>query len=194
MDGWSLIEPKIIQKFGILNESKIIWYYGKGYFNIAKEGVVIGREHFYIKEGEQNLNAIAYNDIVCLKYKEKQIILLTRSNHKYIVRFDEYKQDIAEEIVELINEYIEGIQLLNSTIGDAVVNRIQSKRVQLGVEESRCPNCNTVVSKDARFCPQCGSKIIFEKEQPEYFFCPNCGQKLKTGTRFCINCGQPVES
>lgn len=194
MDGWSLIEPKIIQKFGILNESKIIWYYGKGYFNTAKEGVVIGREHFYIKEGEQNLNAIAYNDIVCLKYKEKQIILLTRSNHKYIVRFDEYKQDIAGEIVELINEYIEGIQLLNSTIGDAVVNQIQSKRVQLGVEESRCPNCNTVVSKDARFCPQCGSKIICEKEQPEYFFCTNCGQKLKTGTRFCINCGQPVES
>ena len=36
----------------------------------------------------------------------------------------------------------------------------------------KCSKCNAEIDDNARFCPECGSKI------EESAFCANCGEKL----------------
>ena len=50
----------------------------------------------------------------------------------------------------------------------------------------RCPNCQTINPPNAKFCLECGNRLIV---------CPNCGTVNPPGARFCIECGtrlQPV--
>lgn len=50
-----------------------------------------------------------------------------------------------------------------------------------------CPNCSSNIPVDAKFCPECGTKITVTDE------CPSCGATLKPEARFCHNCGTAVE-
>ena len=49
-----------------------------------------------------------------------------------------------------------------------------------------CPNCNSEVPENSKFCLECGSKIeiITENEMS----CPSCGKKTSKG-KFCMECG-----
>jgi membrane protease subunit (stomatin/prohibitin family) len=46
-----------------------------------------------------------------------------------------------------------------------------------------CPNCEAPLAKNAKFCPECGTKIKAEQ------FCTECGAKIAAGTKFCPECG-----
>ncbi len=48
-------------------------------------------------------------------------------------------------------------------------------------EKIKCPHCEQLISKTAKFCPNCGQKLT------EY--CPNCGSKIIPGAKFCGECG-----
>ena len=48
-----------------------------------------------------------------------------------------------------------------------------------------CPQCQTAVPADARFCPGCGRAAAPDG-------CTGCGRDLAAGTRFCPACGTPV--
>jgi hypothetical protein len=50
---------------------------------------------------------------------------------------------------------------------------------------SRCPNCNSPLSPDLKFCETCGAKIDASP------VCGNCGAPLSDGVKFCENCGAP---
>ena len=52
------------------------------------------------------------------------------------------------------------------------------------VSEEHCPECGGVVVKGAKFCPNCGKKLSQ--------VCPNCGKELVSGAKFCLECGNPV--
>jgi predicted RNA-binding Zn-ribbon protein involved in translation (DUF1610 family) len=49
-----------------------------------------------------------------------------------------------------------------------------------------CPNCNTALTENSKFCPECGEKIVQEKH------CTHCGEKLSSGIKFCPECGTKV--
>ena len=49
-----------------------------------------------------------------------------------------------------------------------------------------CPNCNSEVSKGAKFCHECGTKIEVLAENER--ICPTCGCKTVKG-KFCMECG-----
>ena len=50
----------------------------------------------------------------------------------------------------------------------------------------KCTNCGASLSDSAKFCPECGTKVVRE------LFCAECGTKLAAGTKFCPECGTKV--
>ena len=62
-----------------------------------------------------------------------------------------------------------------------------------------CQTCGRSVSKDAAFCPECGSKVILVEPASATAeasqvgkVCSNCGATLKEDARFCGACGTSV--
>lgn len=49
-----------------------------------------------------------------------------------------------------------------------------------------CPNCETPLPSNVKFCPDCGTKIQTSQH------CLECGAALTPGARFCPDCGQKV--
>lgn len=49
-----------------------------------------------------------------------------------------------------------------------------------------CSNCGSSLSNDAKFCPECGTKIERELK------CSNCGALLAENAKFCMECGTKV--
>lgn len=46
-----------------------------------------------------------------------------------------------------------------------------------------CPACSSEIPDAAKFCPECGTKIVRKT------FCPECGTEVAPGTKFCPECG-----
>jgi membrane protease subunit (stomatin/prohibitin family) len=46
-----------------------------------------------------------------------------------------------------------------------------------------CPNCGAPQATNAKFCPECGTKIKTSEQ------CSQCGAKLTAGAKFCPECG-----
>lgn len=53
-------------------------------------------------------------------------------------------------------------------------------------EKTVCPKCKTPVAKNAKFCPECGSKLEL--------VCAKCGTKLSAKAKFCPECGTKVNN
>src|SRR5579875_500723 len=47
----------------------------------------------------------------------------------------------------------------------------------------RCPNCHTLNPPNAKFCLECGNRLVV---------CPNCGTVNLPVAKFCIECGTPL--
>ena len=47
---------------------------------------------------------------------------------------------------------------------------------------SVCPSCGQSVPAGAKFCMNCGAKLV----------CPNCGKPIMPGAKFCMDCGQQL--
>lgn len=54
--------------------------------------------------------------------------------------------------------------------------------------QSVCPNCQTLVNENTKFCPECGQKIEVQKKK----FCTECGAVLSDGCKFCSECGHKI--
>jgi len=47
----------------------------------------------------------------------------------------------------------------------------------------KCTSCSAEVPASAKFCPECGAKIVRKS------FCPECGAEASPGAKFCAECG-----
>lgn len=59
----------------------------------------------------------------------------------------------------------------------------------MGANTVNCPNCGKEMPANAKFCLECGAKIINNSDNE--IICPACGKKTPKG-KFCIECGQPL--
>lgn len=48
-----------------------------------------------------------------------------------------------------------------------------------------CVKCGMSLPKDAKFCFQCGEKVVI----PQKIFCANCGNEMPPEANFCTKCG-----
>ncbi|MGH7964362.1 MAG: AAA family ATPase, partial [Candidatus Binatia bacterium] len=48
----------------------------------------------------------------------------------------------------------------------------------------RCPSCEFDNPDGAKFCEECGSKLVR--------VCPSCGREVRPGAKFCAECGAPL--
>ena len=53
----------------------------------------------------------------------------------------------------------------------------------------KCPTCGNELPENAKFCMECGTKIVLLGENE--MICPACGKKTPKG-KFCMECGQPL--
>jgi membrane protease subunit (stomatin/prohibitin family) len=58
-------------------------------------------------------------------------------------------------------------------------------------EAQPCPACGAALGDGAKFCPECGAKII--APAPENKFCPECGEMVAFSAKFCGACGHRFE-
>ncbi len=58
----------------------------------------------------------------------------------------------------------------------------------VAVESPVCPDCRSIVSTDAKFCPQCGHQVVVFTQ------CVRCGKNLAPNSKFCPRCGLAVQS
>ena len=55
----------------------------------------------------------------------------------------------------------------------------------------KCSNCGFELSKDAKFCIECGTKV---EEKKDVIYCENCGSEMNSDSLFCPECGTKVGS
>jgi len=54
-------------------------------------------------------------------------------------------------------------------------------------ETFSCPECQTTIPANAKFCPACGHQLLVFTE------CAHCGKNLTPNAKFCSRCGHAVE-
>lgn len=54
-----------------------------------------------------------------------------------------------------------------------------------GAATKACPNCNSTIPADAKFCPSCGTNLAGVT-------CGNCGAANQPGAKFCSTCGKAL--
>lgn len=110
----------------------------------------------------------------------------------YLRRYKEKLDDyIMPDIDSSIENFKNAIAEQEVTVSQPSLNTemtpppIQTNEVSDKIE---CPNCGTLVDRNAKFCLECGSKIEIVKTA----FCSKCGGALVPGSKFCSGCGNKV--
>lgn len=76
--------------------------------------------------------------------------------------------------------------MVGQAVGSALENVTQKITVEHQKTERACPKCNAKLPEIAKFCMECGEKVI--ANSIEEVICPSCNQKVPK-ERFCMNCG-----
>jgi len=74
----------------------------------------------------------------------------------------------------------------HSKVAEEYREMLQEKSWREGVHAT-CPNCEAPLASNAKFCPECGTKIKSEA------YCTECGGKLAPGAKFCAECGAKIQ-
>ena len=67
-------------------------------------------------------------------------------------------------------------------------NQVNNQQPQTAkaVGVKHCSNCGAEIAANAKFCPECGTKVPAKK------FCSNCGTEVGDNAKFCPECGQKI--
>lgn len=89
------------------------------------------------------------------------------------------------------NAFAGGLNQMAQTaaVNTQQVNQPVAQQVQLVAESMLCSNCQSMIKKGSKFCPECGQKVeVVEKKK----FCTGCGIPIDAGVKFCPECGKKI--
>lgn len=99
------------------------------------------------------------------------------------------------------------VESMEKNPGNAMGNMAQAGiGIQMGMEMAKemknnietnksnnychCPNCDSSIDPNAKFCPSCGEKIVKGNSgNSQKKFCTECGAKQDANSKFCSECG-----
>lgn len=66
-----------------------------------------------------------------------------------------------------------------------------AQQINTGGTSKNCPQCNTLMEKERRFCGQCGfdTNEPGKSAGPQEVKCSNCGAMMSVNNKFCPQCG-----
>lgn len=79
---------------------------------------------------------------------------------------------------------------VGGAMGSMVNNIFQTE--SLSVSERVCAKCGTFLRNGAKFCPECGEKVVSVQEE-NLVTCPECGKQVQKA-KFCPECGHRLQS
>lgn len=77
--------------------------------------------------------------------------------------------------------------MIKDNVSEAVMAQPSSNETQ-NIQNTglKCKKCETSISVNAKFCPNCGEKV----EKMQRIFCTGCGQPMSADDNFCKECGK----
>ena len=85
--------------------------------------------------------------------------------------------------------------MINKEVKESISNideNINQKNTENTNHPIYCPNCGVKLSKDSKFCQNCGYNLI--KFDNNIKICPKCGFKLESDSTQCPNCGKTFKN
>ncbi len=80
-------------------------------------------------------------------------------------------------------------------MGGSLGNQFNSLMQSINIREMKiCPNCNSTLDKEARFCNNCGHDTLKKNQKKNKIKCSSCGAEMDEGSKFCMQCGNRYNS
>ena len=112
---------------------------------------------------------------MCFECKIKQKFFVKQICNKLLKSFKQF----CKSAVVVINIHTAYNRLIKRTgMNERVNNAVQGPSNDI----IQCKNCGNAMKKGAKFCPECGEKVL----QSDTVICPECGKEVPQG-KFCLN-------
>ncbi len=153
------------------------------------------KSYLYLVGAAEDLTADALQERLqstVVSVLEEEAVSYIKDNN---IRFNQLsiaKKNIAQKVLKslshkLLSEY--GISVFSFNIANIIIDEDDYKRLSSnkskGEEMQRCTNCGQELLPGAKFCSNCGEKVVNLK-------CSNCGTVNEKGAKFCVTCGQKL--
>ena len=79
-----------------------------------------------------------------------------------------------------------GMNMGNQMSGTSIIPPQENAKTAKAFEEpkEKCPSCGAFIQPNAKFCAECGAKILRN--------CPDCGTAVSPNQKFCPQCGKAL--
>ncbi len=79
-----------------------------------------------------------------------------------------------------------GMNMGNQMSGTSIIPPQENAKTAKATEEpkEKCPSCGSFIQPNAKFCAECGTKILRN--------CPECGTEVSPNQKFCPQCGKAL--
>lgn len=94
--------------------------------------------------------------------------------------------------MQMMNRVVRGMDNTpqNNNNSQIFNNGVNPNYENINNENIKCNGCNNEIDKNAKFCPECGTKVEVVQAIPK--FCSECGTKSDGKAKFCLNCGNKL--